>query len=360
MNEGDSAGRRRNSTSPPAVADRRSTQISSIASAAPVSQMSQLPTSRLSVQPSDSQNTNDSCSSGSSNSIITGSTAANSACVKGFIGDNGGGSGGGNANILRSHHALGTAPSTPTSSSSSSSGSANNGNGTGNEFISTNLSPLYTAATVTVSNVGHTSVAQTSTASTTTIAKKRSANNTEADSIINYKKRNLNYRVARLKQIKDKHSDHVAEFYFLQIGGSMMEYIGWRKKANTPDFLNFIKRYRLDSPPADTAVTTTTTAIVTVPASIAVVAASPADRSTKVRFCCNENSWVDGRHTEFVSMALTYIVVFLFAADPVCVADCTHNSDTARSRNQNSGCWSDACCHLNDITSRGSTAYTTR
>lgn len=264
MNEGDSAGRRRNSTSPPAVTDRRSTQILGIASAAPVFQMSQLPASRLSVQPSDSQIINDSCSSGSGNNIITGSTAANSACVKSYIG--------GNANVLRSQHVLVTATTTTTPTSSSS--NANNGNGTSNEFVSTTQSPLYTATTLTASNVSHTNVAQTSSASTTTIAKKRSANSTDADSIINYKKRNLNHRLARLKQIKDKHSDHVAEFYFLQTGGSMMEYIGWRKKANAPEFLNFIKRYRLDSPLGEIAASTTTTAVVTT--------ASLADRSTKV------------------------------------------------------------------------------
>lgn len=280
MNEGDSAGRRRNSTSPPAVADRRSTQqFLGIASAAPVSQMSQLPASRLSVQSSESQNTNDSCSSGSSsNNIIAGSST--------------------NSVLRSSQHVLVSA--TTTSNTPTSSSSANNGNGTSNEFVSTTQSPLYTATTsVTVSNVGHTSVAQTpgsSTPTTTTaffgsnsgqlatIAKKRNANSTDADSIINYKKRNLNHRVARLKQIKDKYTDHVAEFYFLQTGGNMMDYPAWRKKANAPEFLNFVKRYRLDSPPAELAVTTTTTAttILTAPASIEATAASPAGRYTKV------------------------------------------------------------------------------
>lgn len=278
MNEGDSAGRRRNSTSPPAVADRRSTHILGIASAAPVSQMSQLPASRLSVQSSESQNINDSCVSGSSNTIITGATA-NSACAKSNIDS------GGNANVLRSQNVHYTA--TPIDSSS-----ANNGNGSSNELVSANLSPLYTATTVTVSNVAQAVVAQTASASTTTfigsnsgqlttIAKKRSANNADADSIINYKKRNLNHRVARLKQIKDKYTDHVAEIYFLQTGGNMMDYSAWRKKANEPAFFDFIKRHRLDSPPAEAAATTSATTIATAPASILATAA-PAGRSTKV------------------------------------------------------------------------------
>lgn len=303
MNEGDSAGRRRNSTSPPAVADRRSTQILGIASAAPVSQMSQLPASRLSVQSSESQNTNDSCNSGSSNNIITGSTT-NSVCVKSNIGSGGGGNVSGNTNVLRSQHVHVTATTTSTTSS------ANNGNGT-NDLVSTTRSPLYASTTVSVSNVGHTSVAQTPSATTTTtastttttfigcnsgqlatIAKKRSANNTDADSIINYKKRNYNHRAARLKQIKDNYTDHVAEIYYLQIGGNMMDYFVWRKKANTPDFLNFMKQRRLDAPSADTAGTTTTTTITTATASAPIATATlPAGRSTKVYHCGDHNSY---------------------------------------------------------------------
>lgn len=48
-----------------------------------------------------------------------------------------------------------------------------------------------------------------------------------------------------------RYSDHVAELFFLQTGGNMMEYPVWRKKANTPQFLNFMKSYRLEPPPLE-------------------------------------------------------------------------------------------------------------
>lgn len=87
------------------------------------------------------------------------------------------------------------------------------------------------------------------------LAKKRGAQvlGTDADSIISCKKRNINLRLIRLKQIKENHADHVAEIYFLQTGGNMMDYPTWRKKAvNTPEFVNFMKQYRLEPNIADT------------------------------------------------------------------------------------------------------------
>lgn len=86
------------------------------------------------------------------------------------------------------------------------------------------------------------------------LAKKRAATaaSTDADSIINYKKWNLEHRSARLKVIKEKYSDHVAELFFLQTNGNMMDYATWRKKANTPDYLHFIKAFRLEAPLVDT------------------------------------------------------------------------------------------------------------
>lgn len=56
-----------------------------------------------------------------------------------------------------------------------------------------------------------------------------------------------------------RYSEHVAELYFLQTGGNMMEYPGWRKKTNTPQFLNFMKLYRLEPPPLEESVTSVST-----------------------------------------------------------------------------------------------------
>lgn len=105
------------------------------------------------------------------------------------------------------------------------------------------------------------------------IAKKRSpTSNIDADSIISYKKRNLNHRFLRLKQIKEKQTDHVAEIYFLQTGGTMMEYPVWRKKANqTADFINLLKQYRLEIP-SITEQTTTSIIATTIAAAVTTTA----------------------------------------------------------------------------------------
>jgi hypothetical protein len=47
-----------------------------------------------------------------------------------------------------------------------------------------------------------------------------------------------------------RHAEHVAELFFLQSNGNMMEYPSWRKKPPVPPFIAFKKSYRLD-PTAD-------------------------------------------------------------------------------------------------------------
>lgn len=108
------------------------------------------------------------------------------------------------------------------------------------------------------------------------LAKKRCAHvlGSDTDSIINIKKRNINHRLHRLKQIKENHADHVAEIYFLQTGGNMMDYPTWRKKAQTTDFLNFMKQYRLEPNSTDApcaGVTTTSLSTVTASPTIQTV-----------------------------------------------------------------------------------------
>uniref|UniRef100_A0A2M4CNK1 Putative chromatin remodeling complex wstf-iswi small subunit n=1 Tax=Anopheles darlingi TaxID=43151 RepID=A0A2M4CNK1_ANODA len=60
------------------------------------------------------------------------------------------------------------------------------------------------------------------------------------------KKLILEHKYMRLRSIKDRHSEHVAELFFLQTGGSMMEYPVWRKKPATPAFTNFIRTFKLE------------------------------------------------------------------------------------------------------------------
>lgn len=246
MNDGDSAGRRHNSTSPPAVIDRKSTTklLEATDSAASVAQMSQLQTTRPQLQSTESQNSgNESVSSETEITIFGGQTQQKigQTIVNA------------SANSVRLQH-------------------MNTGNGTRdtnrtNETVSMSLQTTTPSITTTVATnvsiessgtIGPTTNLSTSTSLITTttsggsVTRKRNANSPlDADSIISFKKRNLSHRLNKLKQIKEKYTEHVAEIYFLQTGGNMMDYTMWRKKTNTPDFLNFLKQYRLDPAPQE-------------------------------------------------------------------------------------------------------------
>ncbi|XP_055631475.1 helicase domino isoform X2 [Toxorhynchites rutilus septentrionalis] len=60
------------------------------------------------------------------------------------------------------------------------------------------------------------------------------------------KKLILEHKYMRLRCIKEKYSEHVAELFFLQSCGTMMDYPVWRKKPHTPAFLNFMRTYKLE------------------------------------------------------------------------------------------------------------------
>lgn len=65
------------------------------------------------------------------------------------------------------------------------------------------------------------------------------------------KRRILEHKYMRLKSVKEKYSDHVAELFFLQSNMNMMEYPTWRKKPQTPEFMNFVRAHRLDQSQLD-------------------------------------------------------------------------------------------------------------
>lgn len=48
-----------------------------------------------------------------------------------------------------------------------------------------------------------------------------------------------------------RHSEHVAELYFIQSSGNMMDYPAWRKKPPMPQYIAFKKSYRLDPTATD-------------------------------------------------------------------------------------------------------------
>lgn len=150
--------------------------------------------------------------------------------------------------------------------------------------VSNTITPSRTSVTTESSAVGTFTIQQQQ-----LLAKKRSAQvlGTDADSISNLKKRNLNSRIFRLKQIKENHADHVAEIYFLQTGGNMMDYQTWRRKAMTSDYANFIKQYRLEPNTVDTAsasITTTTLSTATAsPTTQTVAQQSHAQNTTQTQ-----------------------------------------------------------------------------
>lgn len=65
------------------------------------------------------------------------------------------------------------------------------------------------------------------------------------------KKRILEHKHLRLKSVKEKHAEHVAEWFYLQSGGNLMDYQVWRKKSQTPELISFMRSHRLESPSAD-------------------------------------------------------------------------------------------------------------
>ncbi|XP_036345558.1 helicase domino-like isoform X1 [Rhagoletis pomonella] len=60
------------------------------------------------------------------------------------------------------------------------------------------------------------------------------------------KKRILEQKYLRLRSLKERHTENVAELFYLQSGGNMMDYPTWRKKPPTPQFVTFSNAYRLD------------------------------------------------------------------------------------------------------------------
>ncbi|XP_055839323.1 helicase domino isoform X2 [Episyrphus balteatus] len=60
------------------------------------------------------------------------------------------------------------------------------------------------------------------------------------------KKRILEHKYSRIRSLKEKYSENVAELFYLQSGGNMMDYPTWRKKPPSPQFISFSNAYRLD------------------------------------------------------------------------------------------------------------------
>ncbi|EDW36128.1 GL16840 [Drosophila persimilis] len=60
------------------------------------------------------------------------------------------------------------------------------------------------------------------------------------------KKRILQQKLQILRTLKERHLENVSEYFYLQNGGSMMDYPAWRKKTPTPQFISYSNANRID------------------------------------------------------------------------------------------------------------------
>ncbi|XP_017865744.1 PREDICTED: helicase domino isoform X1 [Drosophila arizonae] len=60
------------------------------------------------------------------------------------------------------------------------------------------------------------------------------------------KKRILQQKYQILRNLKERHLENVSEYFYLQNGGSMMDYPAWRKKTPTPQFISYSNANRIE------------------------------------------------------------------------------------------------------------------
>ncbi|KFB48687.1 AGAP006165-PB-like protein [Anopheles sinensis] len=122
--------------------------------------------------------------------------------------------------------------------------------GGGQSTALTSFSATATVATASSASLAvNTAISHKGSASSPTASRKRVKLESAADVDNDFaalKKLILEHKYMRLRNIKEGYSEHVAELFFLQTGGSMMEYPTWRKKPHTPAFTNFIRSYKLE------------------------------------------------------------------------------------------------------------------
>uniref|UniRef100_A0A4Y0BL68 Helicase domino n=1 Tax=Anopheles funestus TaxID=62324 RepID=A0A4Y0BL68_ANOFN len=122
--------------------------------------------------------------------------------------------------------------------------------GVGKLYTKTNTASSFASAAAggpAVLAVGGVASAAAAGGSATVVSKKRIKLESDPEHDISVlKKLILEHKYMRLRSIKERYNEHVAELFFLQTGGNMMEYPVWRKKPPTPAFTNFIRSYKLE------------------------------------------------------------------------------------------------------------------
>lgn len=61
-----------------------------------------------------------------------------------------------------------------------------------------------------------------------------------------YRRRIMEYKMRRMRTLRNKYAENASELFFLHAGGNMMDYQNWRKRPATPQFLHFLRKHRLD------------------------------------------------------------------------------------------------------------------
>lgn len=61
-----------------------------------------------------------------------------------------------------------------------------------------------------------------------------------------YRRRIMEYKMRRMRSVREKYTENASELFFLHAGGNMMDYQSWRKRSPTPQYVHFLRQHRLD------------------------------------------------------------------------------------------------------------------
>ncbi|XP_018403303.1 PREDICTED: helicase domino [Cyphomyrmex costatus] len=70
------------------------------------------------------------------------------------------------------------------------------------------------------------------------------------------RRRIMEYKMRRMRSVREKYAENASELFFLHAGGNMMDYYTWRKRSPTPQFVHFLRQHRLDPDDDDEDLTT--------------------------------------------------------------------------------------------------------
>lgn len=96
----------------------------------------------------------------------------------------------------------------------------------------------------------------------------------------------MNHRNVRSKIVKEKHSEHLLELYFLEVGGNLLDLHQFAKRPKTQQFLQFLKENAIDPREGETLPVTSATPV---PPSATAVSSLPGITQTTVKTVTADN-----------------------------------------------------------------------